>query len=67
MAKCRIETLNAILVAVFDATNGLLSAHVPLEAVLRRFPGHLRGNVIPNRWGDPRPSGRRGSQKQVKL
>jgi predicted nuclease with RNAse H fold len=45
MAKCSIETLNAILVAVFDATNGSLSAHVPLEAVLRRFPGHLRGDV----------------------
>jgi hypothetical protein len=45
MAKCSIETLNAILVAVFDAANGSLSAHVPLEAILRRFPGHLRGDV----------------------
>ena len=45
MAKCGIETLNAILVAVFDTTNGSLSAHVPLEAILRRFPAHLRGDV----------------------
>ena len=45
MTKCSIETLNAILVAVFDATNGSLSAHVPFEAILRRFPRHLRGDV----------------------
>nr|WP_256202226.1 hypothetical protein [Sulfuracidifex metallicus] len=42
MVKCSIEILNAILIAVYDATSGSLSAHVPLEAILRRFPGHLR-------------------------
>ncbi|BCU70364.1 hypothetical protein [Stygiolobus caldivivus] len=45
MAKCSIETLNARLVAVYNASNGSLSAHVPLEVILRRFPGHLRGDV----------------------
>ena len=45
MVKCGAEVLSAILIAVYDATNGSLSAHVPLEAVLRRFPGHLRGDV----------------------
>lgn len=45
MVKCSIEILNAILIAVYDATSGSLSAHVPLEAILRRFPGHLRGDV----------------------
>ena len=45
MVKCGAEVLSAVLIAVYDATNGSLSAHVPLEAVLRRFPGHLRGDV----------------------
>ena len=45
MVKCGAELLSAVLIAVYDATNGSLSAHVPLEAVLRRFPGHLRGDV----------------------
>ena len=36
----------AILVVIHDATDGLLSAHVPLEAVLRRFPGKGRHEEV---------------------
>ena len=46
MVKCGAEVLSAILIAVYDATNGSLSAHVPLEAVMRRFPGKGRREEV---------------------
>ena len=35
----------AALQALADACNYSLSAHVPIEAVTRRFPSHLRGDA----------------------
>lgn len=36
---------HATLKALADACNWSLGAHVPLEAVTRKFPKHLRGDV----------------------
>lgn len=39
------EIERAMLQALADACNYSLSAHVPVEAVTRKFPKHLRGDA----------------------
>lgn len=39
------EIERATLQALADACNYSLSAHVPVEAVTRKFPTHLRGDA----------------------
>jgi len=34
--KCSEKELEAVLIAIFDATDGLLNGHVPIEAITKR-------------------------------
>jgi len=47
--KCSEKELEAVLIAIFDATDGSLNGHVPIEAITKKTKRYLDAKTDPTR------------------